>query len=153
MVGFWLKNLKQFVTGTTVGSKYCADVNVANSSAIPVSSSENAQLEYRFQDFSDTGINALSGAYVEIGDSDHAASNIANTISKMKVANNSGAALLIGVGANAGAVTVLAAIQAGQTGEAVFGFSTALVSGDKLWVKALKDTAVAEGDLLVTLFG
>lgn len=150
MRGIWLHTVRKWVTGTLIGSKYSLDVNVANTVAIPTTPSESAFLEYRHQDFSVTGANASGGAYVEIGDTGTPAADIAATVSKMKVANNSGSSLLLGTGANAAAVTVIAVVQAGQTSEAVFGVT--LVAGDKVWVKALENTAVSVGKLLVTFY-
>lgn len=147
----WLPNLKRFLTGTTIGSSRALDVNVANTTPLPISPSELDLLEYRYMDFGVTGINVLSGAYVQIGDTGHAAADIANTITKAKVANNSGRPLLIGSGANAGAVTVFAVVAAGQTSEAVY--AAALAAGDKVWIKSLDEVAGDSGVVLVTFYG
>lgn len=153
MKGIWLHNLRKWVTGTLTGGKYGLDVNVVNST-LPIAFSEGSLLEYRFQDFSDTAVNELTGNFVQVGDTDHPAADIANTITRAKFSNNSGGALVFAIGANAGAAAAaspIAVVAQGQTSEASFG--VALVSGNKIWVRALQDTAIDSGQVLVTLFG
>lgn len=155
MRGIWALNLKRFITATTIGSKYSLDVNVANTAAVPVSPSELAMREFRHQDTSVTAINARSGAFVQIGDTNFAAADIANTITKLKVANNTGYPLIISKGADATAAAssanYLGVVNEGQTSEAVFGVS--LVATDKIWVRSMGSSSVSSGILVVTLFG
>lgn len=145
----YFANLKRAVTGTTVGSSHAADVYIANTT-LPVAFSAITMKEYRFQKMSDTAIPASGGTAIEIGDSAHVAADIATTCTQLKCSNNSGGAFNIYKGANSGALTLLAAIAQGQTSEAVFG--VALVATDKVWVRAIENTAISSGQILVTFF-
>lgn len=140
-------------TGTVVGSKSCLDVNVANSVPIPIVQASYDWKEYRFMDPAVTNINASAGAFVEIGDTNHAAGDVANTIEEVRVNWNGGNALVISSGADATAAALQAnwigVVGAGQT--IAFGFD--LASGDKIWVRALQNAAVTSGELLINLMG
>lgn len=152
MRALWLKNLKKFATGTTNSSKQCLDVNIASTTA-SLSLGSTAYKERRFHLPATTGVNARSGAWVQLdANSDVAGStpaNVANTCTEMEVNWNGGAALEFGVGANSGAVTVIGSAGAGQTKK----FGVSLASGDKVWVRAIQNSAVATGELLVVLLG
>lgn len=146
----WLPNLKKFLTGTTNGSKQCLDVHVANS--ITATIGDKTQLEFRFQDASVTGINANSGAFVQVGDTNFAASDIANTITELRVRNQTGSALVFAAGANAAAAAAaspLLIVAAGGVDE----ITVALSSGDKIWVRALEASGVSTGKVLALLLG
>lgn len=147
----WLPNLKEFASGTTIGSKNSMDVNVANTASIPVNISSLTFKEYRTQDAADTAIPASGGTAVQVGDTAHPIAVIANTCTEMRLANNTGSALIIYKGANSGALTAIGVCNQGQTSEAVFGVS--LVAGDKIWVRAVENTAVSAGIFMVTLTG
>lgn len=150
MKGIWLPNLKQWLTGTTVGSDHGLDVNVINTT-LPIALSALSYKEHRFMDAAVTNIPASGGTAVEIGDTNNPAANVANTCTQLKIANNSGNALNIYVGANSGALTQIGVAHAGQIGEAVFGVT--LASGDKVWIRAVQNAAVTSGEVLVTLLG
>ena len=152
MKPIWLRNLKKFATGTNVGGKYSLDVNVANS--ISASLGASAFKEARFHDPSVTQINKRTGSWVQLDSNSDAAgstpTNVANTCTSMMVNWNGGAALQIGKGANSGAVTVIDQVGAGQTVTT----GVTLASGDKLWVRAVRDTDVtAASELTVKLLG
>jgi hypothetical protein len=155
MRGIWALNLKRFITGTTIGSKYGLDVNIANTSTIPTSSISPTYREFRHMDASVTSINDRSGAFKEIGDTNFAASNVANTITEIRIANNTGYPLIVSKGADATAAATssnfLGVVNEGQTSEAKFG--CALVAGDKLWVRSMGSSSVSAGIVVVTLFG
>lgn len=151
MRGLWLMALKNFATGTLNGSKRCLDVHVANT--ISTAQAAYAQLERRFMDTSDTQINASGGAFKEVGSTGFAAADIANTITELRIRNHTGSALVFSKGADATAAA-LAANELGcvhEGGEENFGVS--LASGDKLWVRALENTAVNSGKVLALLMG
>lgn len=151
MTPLWLQNLKRFATGTTVGAKYCMDVNVLNTVAVPVSPTLYAYKERRFHLPATTNINASGGAWIELdvfsGSSGGTA--IANTITELGISWNGGEPLEIGKGANSGAVTVIAAVGAGQS--RAFGCSIAVA--DKVWVRAVKNAAITSGELMATFSG
>lgn len=140
-------------TGTVISGKVCADVNIANTSAIPVSQASYDWKEYRFMDQAVSQINASGGAFVEIGDTNHAAANVANDILEVRVNWNGGAAIVISTGADATAAASQAnwigVVGAGQT----TAFSAVLASGDKLWVRALQNAAITAGELTINLMG
>lgn len=149
MRGLWLPSLKKWVTGTLVGGKYGLDINVINA-AIPVVSAALTLLEYRYHRAADNTVNGSGGAFVQVA----SAADIANTITQMRVANNSGAPLAFSVGADATAAAAaapIAVVAAGQTSEAVFG--VALAAGDKLWVRSLYTSNVTTGEFVVALLG
>jgi len=140
MRGIWLHTVKKWVTGTLVGSSYALDVAVKSLGLLTYK-------EHRFHDASSTTINASGGAYIQL----ETAADIANTITGMLVSNNTGASLVIGVGANSGAVTVISAISQGQSADLMLGVS--LSSGNKVWVRALQNSAISSGELLVSFWG
>lgn len=150
MRGIWLPSLKQFVTGTLVGSDYGLDVNIVNTS-LPIALTALVYKEHRFMDAAVTNIPASGGTAVQIGDTNIPAADVANTCTQLKVANNSGSAINIYVGANSGALTQIGVAHAGQIGEAVFGVT--LASGDKVWIRAVQNAAITSGEVLVTLLG
>jgi len=146
MTGLWLKNLKQFVTGTTNGSKHCADVHVANT--VSIAQGSFSYKEHRLHDSASTNINASSGAFIQI----ETAADIANTITQMKIRNHTGAALVISAGADAAAAaaaTPLGVVHEG--GEEDFGVT--LVATNKVWVRAMENAAITSGKLLVIFLG
>lgn len=149
----WLPNLKEFATGFAVGSAKCIQVSVENTVPVPVAPSQYSYKERRFHLPAGTGINARTGAWVQLDvNSDVAAGtpgDIANTITELRVSWNGGAALEFGKGANSGAVTAIGAVGAGQS----TAIGTALVAGDKVWVRALQNVAVATGELLLLFLG
>ncbi len=149
MTPLWVINLKQFITGTTVGGKYCLDVNVLNTVPVPVTPANYAFKEYRFHDVSLTNINASAGAFIQLV----TAADIANTIAEMRVNWNGGAALIISKGADATAAAlaanILAVAGAGQT----FIIGAVLVAGDKVWVRAQQNVAITSGELTVSFLG
>lgn len=151
MKPIWLANLKKFVTGTSVGGKYAIDVNVANS--ITASLGSAAFKEARFHDASITGWNGVGGAWVQIDANSAVASatpaNVANTCTSMKANWNGGTPVMIGKGANAGAVTQIAQLGAGESDTV----GVTLSSGDKLWVKSVESAAVTDGKLSLKLLG
>jgi hypothetical protein len=153
MLLLWAQNLKKAITGTVIGSKRCIDVNVANTASVPVVFSSGYLLEYRHHDAASTSINGNGGLFVELG-TDPVAAALSNTITQLKVANNSGKALVFSKGANAAAAaaaTPLMVVVAGQIGEAVS--SVSLSSGDKIWVRAAGTTGVTSGVIVAQLFG
>jgi hypothetical protein len=151
MRALWLQNLKRFVTGTIVGGKYALDVNVTNS--ITASLGSAAFKEARFHDAGVTNIPARTGTWVQLdANSDVAGStpaNVANSCTAMLTNWNGSGALQIGKGANSGAVSVIEQIGSGQTVTT----SVSLASGDKLWVRAVQNAALTNGELTVKLLG
>lgn len=152
MRALWLLNLKKFASGTTTGGKNGLDVNVINS--ITTTLGASVYKEARFHDPSVTTINKRTGAWVQLdANSDAAAgtpANIANTITSMMTNWNGSGALQIGVGANSGAVTVIDQIGSGQT----ITTGVTLASGDKVWVRAVRDTDItASAELTVKFLG
>ncbi len=141
--GVWLENLKKFVTGTLNGSKYSLDVHVAN--AVATAASSFSYKEHRLHDAATNNINASSGSYEEID----TAADVANTITELRIRNHTGAAILIGSGANAGAVSVIGVVHEG--GEENFG--VALIATNKIWIKAMENSAIASGKVLAILLG
>jgi hypothetical protein len=139
-------SLGPVATGTQVGTKTALDVCPANTPVTPlyVSGSPLVVRESRFHDTASTAINASGGAWVQIA----TAADVANTIAQIKGAWNGDEPIAIGVGANAGAVTVLANIAAGED----FDYGAVLAAGDKIWVKSLTTTAPS-GRLTVNLMG
>lgn len=149
----WLPNIKKFTTGRTVGSAQCIQVSVENTVPIPITPANYTYKERRFHLPATTNINGRAGAWIQLdANSDNAGStpaDIANTISEMRISLNGSDALEIGKGANSGAVTVIAAIAAGQT----TAIGVTLVAGDKVWVRCIKSTASTGGELLVSFLG
>lgn len=137
------------LTGTMVGTKACMDVNVANSVAIPVALTSFSYKEHRFHDVSLTNINASAGAFIEVV----TAAAIANTITEMRVNWNGGAAFIISTGADATAAAlstnIIAAVGQGQT----FAIGVSLASGDKVWVRAMENAAITDGQLTLMFLG
>lgn len=136
-------NQQANATGTVVGSKTCLDVYVANS--ISTVAASYAYIEHRFHLPASTNINASTGAWIQL----ETAADISDAIAEMRVNWNGGDAIQIGVGANAGAVSRIGVFGAGQT--APVGVS--LVAGDKVWIKAVQNSAITAGELLVTFLG
>lgn len=151
MRGLWLVNLNDWATGSLSGGKNALDVNVTNTITTAVGAL--AYKERRFHLPASKTINKRTGAWVQLDvNSDVAANtpaNVANTCTALEMNLNEGSALEIGVGANAGAVTAIAAGGAGQT--KITGVT--LVSGDKIWVRALQDVDITTGEILVVLLG
>lgn len=146
----WLPNIKKWLSGTVVGASAALDVNVVSSVAPGAST---VLKEYRHHDAATINIDGNGGNFIEIGTVPSAA-NIANTITQLKVANNTGKALAISVGANAAAAAAavpLMVVVAGQIGEAVN--SVALVAGNKIWVRAVGASNVTSGILVAQLMG
>lgn len=143
MLQIWAKGLKQFITGTTNGSKHCLDVHVANT--ISTSAGSYAYKEHRLHDAASNNINASAGTWEQID----TAADVANTISELRVRNHCGSAIQVGKGANSGAVTVIGVVHEG--GEEDFGVS--LVAGDKVWILALENAAITTGKVLAILLG
>lgn len=150
MRGIWLPNLKKWLTGTNVSSSYGIDVNVINA-AVPTVGAALAYKERRVHLPATTAINGSAGAWVELdavpGVTGGAA--ISNTCTAMKINWNGGDILEIGEGANAGAVTVIATVGAGQTTD----FGVALVATDKVWVRSVKTTGSTAGELTISFLG
>ena len=148
----WLKNLKKAATGTTNGSKQCLDVNIASATS-SFTIAATAFKEKRFHLPASTTINKRTGAWVQLdANSDVGAAtpaNVANTITEISINWNGGQALQFGVGANSGAVTEIGAAGAGQS----IKIGTSLASGDKVWVRAVQDVDVVNGELMILLLG
>lgn len=148
MQPIWLQNLKKWATGTAVSTKNCLDVNVANSVTIATTSA--TYKERRFHDASLTTIPAIGSNPVELNALGAASpTNIANTITEFGINWNGGAALEILTGATAGAATAIGAVGAGQSKT----FGVALVSGAKVWVRAIQAATIVSGELTVTFSG
>lgn len=153
MRGIWLVNLKQWVTGTNNGGKYSLDVHVANTVATAAASF--AYKERRFHLPATLNIPARGSSMVQLDANSEAASpdpdDIANTITEMGVNWNGGEAIEIGVGADAAtaALNIIGSVGAGQTRS----FGVNLSSGNKVWVRALKNAAITDGELLVVFSG
>ncbi len=152
MHALWSVNLKDWITGTTSGGKNGLDVNVMNT--ITTASGALAQKEYRFHLPATTTINKRTGAWIQLDVNTDVAgatpADVANSCAGMEVNWNGGAALQIGVGANAGAVTVIGTFGAGQT---VAMTGVTLIATNKIWVRALQDVNIITGELLVALLG
>lgn len=147
MTPIWLVNLKDWLTGTTVGGKNGLDVNVINTS-VPIAQTALAYAERRFHDAALTTIPASSSNPVQLdvlGASTPA--NVAGTRTQMGVNWNGGAAVEILKGATAGAAVAIAAFGAGQT--RAVGVTLAL--NDKIWVRAIQGSTITSGELLVVL--
>jgi hypothetical protein len=143
----WLVNLKDWLTGTTVGGKNGIDVNIINTT-VPIAPSSLVYAERRFHDASLTTIPASSSNPVQldvVGASTPA--NVSGTRTQMAVNWNGGAAIEILKGATAGAAVAIAAFGAGQT-RAV---GVSLANGDKIWVRAVQNVTVTTGELMVVL--
>lgn len=147
----WLPNLKDWLTGTTTGGKNGMDVNVLNT--ITTAAGALAQKEFRFHLPASKTINKRTGVWVQLDVNSDAAANtpadVANSCTAIELNWNGGAALQIGVGASAGAVTVLGTFGAGQTMQA----GVTLSATNKVWVRALQDVDIVTGELLVALLG
>ena len=147
----FLKGIKKGATGTVVGGANCLDVSVKGS----VTTIQGVLVfkEARFHDAAITTIPKRTSAWVQIdANSDAAAgtpADVANTCTQMMVNWNGGGALQVGVGANAGAVSVIDQLGSGQT----VSTGVALVAGDKLWVRAVQDADIVAGELTVKLLG
>jgi hypothetical protein len=153
MQPIWAQNLAKWITGTTVGSKQCIDVNVANTVAVPVTPASYAYKERRFHLPASKTINKRTGVWVQLDANSDVAANtpadIANTITEIRINWNGGSALEIGSGANSGAVSVIASAGAGQTSA----IGVSLASGDKVWVRAIQDVDIVTGELLCMFLG
>lgn len=153
MRGLWLPNLKKFITGTLNGSKYALDVHVANT--ISTAATSLAYKERRLHLGASTTIPKRSSNMVQLDANSNAAAttpaDVANTVTELGINWNGGDPIEIGVGANAAAAAaaIIGSVGAGQTRS----FGVSLVSGNKIWVRALKDTDLTDGELLVTLLG
>lgn len=147
-------NLKAILTGTSVGSRYAADVFVRNDSAnpIPVQGVSGVQtLETRIHDCSAAGINNNAGAFVQIGAPTPA--DIANTISKVQISSNVGEPLCFRIGADATAAASAENKFIVNQGEGPTTVDVSLASGDKLWVRSLTSTAISSGYITLNLIG
>lgn len=153
MRGVWLPNIKRWLSGTLVGGEPSINVNVLNTVPVPVAPANYQYKERRFHIASSTNINARTGAWIELdANSDVAAgtpADVANTIAEFRANWNGAGALEFGVGANAGAVTPIDSIGSGQT-QAV---GVSLSAGNKIWVRAVKNTAITSGELMILLLG
>ena len=153
MRSIWLPNIKKFLTGSVVGASAALDVSVVNTVPVPVAFTQYAFMELRFQDAGVTAIPASGGAFIEIGDTNFPASDIANTITELRLNWNGGGALVISKGADATAAALAAnrleVIGSGQT----IAIGVSLVATDKIWIRALKNAAITGGELTVTLLG
>lgn len=153
MTGLWFENLKKFATGTLNGGKYSLDVHVANS--ITTTSTTAAYKERRFHLGASKTIPKRTSNMVQLDANSDAAANtpadIANTITELGINWNGGEAIEIGVGANAAAAAanIVGSVGAGQTRN----FGVSLVATNKIWVRAIKDTDITDGELLVALSG
>ena len=125
------------------------NINIVSSATLPVTGAAYTYKEKRFMNCATTNINGSGGAWIQIGDTDFPAANIANTISEIRINANLGNALQFGKGANAGAVTEIGASGAGQS----LALGVSLVAGDKVWVRAVQSAAVSSGELLVLFLG
>jgi hypothetical protein len=136
----------QSATGTQVGVSTCLDVAPKNTAGTPlfVSSTPLSVKEKRYHDTASTAINASGGAWIEV----ETAAAIANTIAALKGAWNGDEPVEIGKGANAGAVTSLVNVGAGED----FEYGVSLVATDKIWVRSLSAN-VPTGRLTLNLMG
>lgn len=148
----WLVNIKDWMTGTTVGAKNGLDVNVINSS-VPIALSSYAYKERRVHLASATTIPASASSMIELDvlSGTTGAADIANTIAQMDLNWNGSGILEFGVGANAGAAAaaIIASIGSGQTRS----FGVSLTSGNKIWVRAVKNVALTSGELVAVFSG
>lgn len=135
------------MTGTLNGGKYSLDVNVSNST-LPIATSSYAYKEHRLHDAA-TNIEASSGAFIQMA----TIADLANTIAELRVRNHTGSPLVFSKGADATAAATATNFLGvcHEGGEENFGVS--LVSGDKLWVRAMKNVAVTSGEVLAILLG
>jgi hypothetical protein len=151
MRALWLQNLKDWATGTASGGKNGIDVNVINT--VSTTGGALTYKERRFHLPASTTINKRSGAWVQLDVNSDVApatpADVANTCSVLEMNLNEGAAIEIGKGANAGAVTAIAAGGAGQSKSV----GVSLVSGDKIWIRALQDVDIVTGEILIVLSG
>lgn len=151
MLGLWAVNLKAWLTATASGGKNALDVNVVNS--ITASLGTAAFKEARFHDAALTNWNAVGGAWIQLDANSAAAAgtpaNVANSCTAMKVDWNGGSPVMLGVGANAGAVTQIAQLGAGESDTV----GVILASGNKLWVRSVEGATVTDGKLSVKLLG
>ncbi len=147
----WLVNLKQWVTGTLNGGKYCLDVHVANT--ISTAAASFSYKERRVHLAATTNIPGNGSAMVELdvlsGTTGGAA--IANTITELGLCWNGGGVIEIGVGADAAAAaaaTKLGTLNEGQTRS----FGVALVAGNKVWVRRVETNVAINTGILVAVF-
>jgi hypothetical protein len=79
------------------------------------------------------------------------AADIANTISEIGVNWNGDGIVEFGAGANAAAAAaaIIGTVGAGQTRS----FGVSLSSGDKVWVRAVKNSTITAGELVVVFLG
>lgn len=147
MKPIWLRNLKKFATGTLSGGKYGLDVNVLNT--LSAAFSLTSYVERRFHDPVTTNIPASASNPVELDAAFGvtAGAAVSGACTQMHVNWNGGEGIEILKGATAGAAVAIASFGAGQTRSV----GVTLAGGDKIWVRALKNAAIATGELLVVL--
>lgn len=105
-------------------------------------------LETRFHSAASVGINASSGAWVELGTPTPAA--LTHDIKAVELTQTIGEPLEIGTGANSGAVTRRFVT---NRGEGPLSLVDIMSSGARLWVRSLTTTAVASGEITLNLLG
>lgn len=147
--GIWLPNIKRYLSGSLVGPSPTLNVSVLNTVPVPVATTLYSFKERRFMDCAVTSIPASGSAWIQIGDTNFPAADIANTIAEIRISANLGSALTFGKGPNAGSVTEIATSAAGQT----LALGVSLVATDKVWVRALQNATVDSGELLVLFLG
>lgn len=143
----WFFNVRKTWTGTEVGDKVGADVNVINSASSPIVVLEELDvLETRFHQGSVTNINGSAGAFVALG----GGAALSNDIKQIHITTTMGEPLEIGVGASAGAAQRKFIVNRGE-GPLVLKIN--LDSGDELWVRSLTTSGVTSGEIVLNLLG
>lgn len=133
-------------TGTRIGDKVAADVNIANSPSSPFPVLEDLDvLETRFHQGSVVNINGSAGAWVALG----GGAALSNDIKQLQVTSTMGQPLEIGIGASAGAAQRKFILNRGDGPVLV---KINLDDGEELWVRSL-DAAVTSGELTINLLG
>lgn len=151
MRAIWSQNLKDWITATNVGGKNAFDVNVANT--ISTAAAAFAYKERRVHFPATTNIPASASSMIELDllSGTTGGTAISNTCAEMGINWNGDGIIEIGVGANAGAAAaaIIATCGAGQTKS----FGVSLVSTNKVWVRAVKNAVISDGELVVTFSG
>jgi len=134
-------------TGTQVGEKVAADVNIINPSSAPIVVLENLDvLETRFHQGSVTNINGSAGAWIALG----GGAALSNAIKKLHITITMGEPLEFGIGASAGAAARKFIV---NRGEGPLVLQIDLDSGSELWVRSLTSSGVTSGEIVLNLLG
>lgn len=145
----YLYNLMKPQTGTLVGSKYCADVNVEGGSISVVGITGVGVKTTRYHDCASVGINGNAGAFVALG----SGAALAQDISKIQLTSTIGEPLTIRVGVDAAAAAAASDLIVLNRGDGPVNLDVTIPSGSLLWIRSLTTVAIADGLLTANLMG